>query len=72
MPKEQQIRIEVMKKVNLTYDQGMERQRRWRKLCQEELNLSDDSDIIIDDRDLLNWLSMNCNIYRIIIKKEEI
>lgn len=61
-----------MKKVNLTYDQGMERQRRWRKLCQEELNLSDDSDIIIDDRDLLNWLSMNCNIYRIIIKKEEI
>ena len=55
-----------MKKVDLTFDQGKERQARWRKLYKEVFAMEP------DDKDLLNWLSMNFYISRKVVKIEEI
>lgn len=57
-----------MKKVELTYDQGKERQERWKKACQIDCKLH----IYPTDAQLLNWLSMNFNVTRKVIKIEEI
>lgn len=58
-----------MKKIELTYDQGQERQRRWRELYAKEIGEDPDG---IDDKDLLNWLSMNFRVVRKVVSKEEI
>ena len=55
-----------MKKVDLTFDQGKERQARWRKLYKEVFVF------FPDDKDLLNWLSMNLYISSKVVKLEEI
>lgn len=53
-----------------TYDGGKERQERWRKMCKEEWDPS--SLRKIEDKELLNWLSMYFNISRKIIKTQVI
>jgi hypothetical protein len=55
-----------MKKVDLTFDQGKERQAQWRKLYKEVFVTEP------NDKDLLNWLSMNFHISRKVVKIEEI
>ena len=57
-----------MKKVDLTYDQGKERQYRWRKLCKQDWKLECDP----NDAELLNWLSMNFHVSRKFIQIEDI
>lgn len=57
--------------IQLTFDQGKERQARWKKLCKEDW-LALDNRYEVTDKDLLNWLSMNFNISRKIIKTQVI
>lgn len=58
-----------IKRIDLTYDQGKERQARWKKICANEQHLST---LDITDTELLNWISMNFHVVRKLSNIEEI
>lgn len=64
--------IELELEKDLTFDQGKERQYRWKTAICKEPAFSGMKASEISDKDLLNWLSMNFTIIRKISSIQEI
>lgn len=64
--------IELELEKDLTFDQGKERQLRWKKTLAKESVYVNRNASNIDDKELLNWLSMYFTIVRKISSIQEI